>query len=79
MEHKKNIIPIFDKNFEFPDESKLPADVRNVTKFNGINWVHEYQEACVDKLERYIVHPHIHAITLCTPDGYKENSTEPAP
>ncbi len=53
MEHKKNIIPIFDKNFEFPDESKLPADVRMITKFNGINWVHEYQEACVDKLERY--------------------------
>lgn len=52
LEFNKNIIPVFDPHFEWPDESRLPSDVRAVTRFNGVRWVHEYQEACVDKLEK---------------------------
>ena len=47
------IIPVFD-NFAMPDPSLLPDTMRAVTSFNAVNWVHDYQEACVDRIERWI-------------------------
>lgn len=48
-----NIIPIID-NFHWPDAEQLPEDMRSITYFNGIRWIHDYQDACVDKVERFI-------------------------
>ncbi|MCL4143089.1 UNVERIFIED_CONTAM: hypothetical protein GTU68_010389, partial [Idotea baltica] len=47
------IIPIID-NFTWPDPEMLPEDMRPICKFNGVRWIHDYQEACVDKLERFM-------------------------
>merc|ERR550532_1009379 len=33
---------------------RLAEDIRKVTTFNGVRWVHDYQEACLGKLERFI-------------------------
>ncbi|XP_068142851.1 NAD(+) hydrolase sarm1 isoform X4 [Drosophila tropicalis] len=49
-----NIIPIIDQNFEWPEGEKLPEDMRSVTHFNGVSWIHDYQDACIDKLERFL-------------------------
>lgn len=46
-----NIIPIID-NFQWPEAEDLPEDMRQVCHFNGVRWIHDYQDACVDKLER---------------------------
>ncbi|XP_050531606.1 NAD(+) hydrolase sarm1 isoform X2 [Daktulosphaira vitifoliae] len=48
-----NIIPIID-NFSWPEPETLPEDMRNVCKFNGVRWIHDYQDACVEKLERFM-------------------------
>lgn len=48
-----NIIPIMD-NFHWPDADQLPEDMRSITYFNGVRWIHDYQDACVDKVERFI-------------------------
>lgn len=48
-----NIIPIMD-NFHWPDPDELPEDMRSIAYFNGIRWIHDYQDACVDKIERFI-------------------------
>lgn len=48
-----NIIPITD-NFQWPEAEKLPEDMRSVCHFNGVRWIHDYQDACVDKLERFM-------------------------
>ncbi|KAK3603297.1 hypothetical protein CHS0354_007628 [Potamilus streckersoni] len=48
-----NIIPLTD-NFEWPSPDSLPEDMRQICVFNGIKWIHDYQDACVDKLERFI-------------------------
>ena len=37
-----------------PEKADLPVSMRALTSYNGVNWVHEYQEACVDKLERFL-------------------------
>ena len=28
--------------------------MRPLMKYNGIKWIHEYQNACVDKIERFL-------------------------
>jgi len=48
-----NIIPVFD-NFVMPDPDSLPETMKNITTYNGVKWIHDYQEACVDKIERFI-------------------------
>ncbi|XP_028967896.1 sterile alpha and TIR motif-containing protein 1 [Galendromus occidentalis] len=48
-----NIIPIMD-NFEWPDPRELPEDIHPISGYNGVNWIHDYQDACVDKIERFI-------------------------
>jgi hypothetical protein len=55
FDHQKNVIPIFDQHFEFPaNDTEIPSDIRPITRYNGVRWVHEYQEACIDKVERFI-------------------------
>ena len=36
FENAKNIVPIFEQNFEFPDEMQIPEDIRMITKYNGV-------------------------------------------
>jgi len=48
-----NIIPIMD-NFTWPEAETLPEDMRHVWKFNGVRWIHDYQDACVEKVERFM-------------------------
>lgn len=53
LQSQCNIIPIID-NFQWPDAEELPEDMRTVCHFNGVRWIHDYQDACVDKLERFM-------------------------
>ncbi|KAE8742776.1 hypothetical protein FOCC_FOCC011704 [Frankliniella occidentalis] len=53
LQSQCNIIPIID-NFTWPDPETLPEDMRAVCHFNGVRWIHDYQDACVDKLERFM-------------------------
>ncbi len=39
---------------QFPDPDELPDDIRALCYFNAVRWVHDYQEACLDKFERFI-------------------------
>ena len=48
-----NIVPVLD-GFAFPEAEELPEDVRALSHFNGVKWVHDYQDACIDKIERFI-------------------------
>uniref|UniRef100_A0A8D3B717 NAD(+) hydrolase SARM1 n=1 Tax=Scophthalmus maximus TaxID=52904 RepID=A0A8D3B717_SCOMX len=53
MAGKKNIVPVTD-NFMWPDPMSLPEDMRAILNFNGIKWSHEYQEATIEKILRFI-------------------------
>ncbi|XP_012940317.1 NAD(+) hydrolase sarm1 [Aplysia californica] len=53
MDAGTNIIPLLD-NFNFPSADSLPEDMRNILYFNAVRWIHDYQDACVDKLERFL-------------------------
>ncbi|XP_075847588.1 NAD(+) hydrolase SARM1 isoform X3 [Microtus pennsylvanicus] len=49
----KNIVPIID-GFEWPEPQTLPEDMQAVLTFNGIKWSHEYQEATIEKIIRFL-------------------------
>lgn len=53
LQEQCNIIPIMD-NFSWPEPETMPEDMRNVSKFNGVRWIHDYQDACVEKVERFM-------------------------
>ncbi|KAG2458918.1 SARM1 protein, partial [Polypterus senegalus] len=53
LNDKKNIVPVIDQ-FQWPDPESLPEDMRAVIKFNGVMWSHEYQEATIDKILRFL-------------------------
>jgi len=47
------IIPVT-VDFQWPAPEMLPEDIRGITSFNGVRWIHDYQDACIDKLEKFI-------------------------
>jgi len=47
------IIPVT-ADFQWPDPHLLPEDMRGLCYFNGVRWVHDYQDACIDKLDRFM-------------------------
>ncbi|XP_030600581.1 NAD(+) hydrolase SARM1 [Archocentrus centrarchus] len=65
---KKNIVPVTD-NFTWPDPMSLPEDMRAILNFNGIKWSHEYQEATIEKILRFLKEPQDQ---VDRPDGSKE-------
>nr|SVE72758.1 EOG090X00FC [Ceriodaphnia reticulata] len=80
LESNCKIIPIID-NFQWPLPEDLPEDMRAVCYFNGVRWVHDYQDACVDKLDKFMrgdaygKGDHIHGRRL--PDGMLTPSYTP--
>uniref|UniRef100_A0A0N5BXX2 ADP-ribosyl cyclase/cyclic ADP-ribose hydrolase n=1 Tax=Strongyloides papillosus TaxID=174720 RepID=A0A0N5BXX2_STREA len=55
FEHNKNIVPVIADGFKWPaDPNEIPADIRQIITFNGVNWVHEYQDACITKIKRFL-------------------------
>ncbi|XP_012387558.1 NAD(+) hydrolase SARM1 isoform X2 [Orcinus orca] len=49
----KNIVPVID-GFQWPEPQALPEDMQAVLAFNGIKWSHEYQEATIEKIIRFL-------------------------
>jgi len=49
-----NIIPVTDHGFQWLAREDMHEDVRDVTSYNSVRWVHEYQNACIDKLGNFI-------------------------
>lgn len=47
------IIPVT-ADFQWPGPEEMPEDIREIASFNSVRWVHDYQDACLDKLDRFI-------------------------
>uniref|UniRef100_UPI00398E4AB4 NAD(+) hydrolase SARM1 n=1 Tax=Pristiophorus japonicus TaxID=55135 RepID=UPI00398E4AB4 len=56
MNSSKNIVPVAE-DFTWPDPSSLPEDMRGILKFNSIMWSHEYQDATIEKILRFLHGP----------------------
>lgn len=54
LEAGVNIIPVTDHGFQWLAREDMHQDVRDVPSYNSVRWVHEYQDACINKLEKFI-------------------------
>ena len=52
LREKKNVIPVMDPKFEFPDN--LPKDIENVRMMNGIKFRMDFKDASIEKLESFL-------------------------
>ncbi|HCU34087.1 MAG TPA: hypothetical protein DGT21_01195 [Armatimonadetes bacterium] len=46
----RNVVPVMTRGFSWPDPEKLPPEMRNLPRYNGVLYVHEYGEAAMEKL-----------------------------
>jgi len=53
LQMETNIVPVTD-NFQWPEPDSLPEDIRAISYFNCVRWVHDYQDACILKIERFL-------------------------
>jgi len=51
---KTTIIPVLAPGFQFPDPDDLLPEVRALLWMNAVNFIHEYREASIDKIEKFI-------------------------
>ena len=54
LDNRVNIVPVIADGFTWPSEMELPADIQPLCKMNGVRWSHEYQDACVEKLVKFL-------------------------
>ncbi|TWW77303.1 NAD(+) hydrolase SARM1 [Takifugu flavidus] len=71
LNSKKNIVPVTD-NFIWPDPLSLPEDMRAILNFNGVKWSHEYQEATIEKILRFLKGQHDQMDSPVTSKGQKK-------
>lgn len=51
---KRNIIPILMPGFSFPEQHMLPDDIRDLGLNQSVSYSHEFFDAMIEKVERYI-------------------------
>ena len=54
LESKVTVVPVCDPNFSWPLEKNLPVGLRSLCRMNAVNWSHEYQEATVERLIKFL-------------------------
>ena len=55
MESNCKIIPVVDgKSFVMPSPADLPQSIRTLPSENQVFWIHDYQTACIDKIQKFI-------------------------
>lgn len=54
IEKSVHAVPVVDPSFDWPKQGELPDDIQQVCQWNAVSWNHEYQEACVEKIIRFL-------------------------
>ena len=54
LESNVTLVPMCDPNFVWPAEKQLPGDLRSLCRMNAVTWSHEYQDASVERLIKFL-------------------------
>lgn len=55
LKNKMNILPIYKEDFEFPEECRVPEEIRPVLLINALKFVSEYREASLEKVKNQLI------------------------
>lgn len=50
LKHGKNIVPVFLRDFKFPDKKTLPPDIAEIVDFNGVVAAQEHYDSTLKKI-----------------------------
>lgn len=59
LQNNVTVVPLCGPNFTWPTEKQLPADLRSLCRMNAVVWSHEYQDASVVKVVKFLKLPPI--------------------
>jgi len=51
---KRNIIPIMEDGFHFPSRDDLPEDIRDVPRYHGLTFSHDFFDAMIDRIMSFL-------------------------
>ena len=57
LQNEVTVVPLCGPNFVWPGEKQLPDDLRSLCRMNAVAWSHEYQDASVEKLIKFLKLP----------------------
>lgn len=55
IESNCNIIPIFNKGYDFPKPNTFPADLKNIPRYQSIEYSNQYHQAAIEKLISFLL------------------------
>lgn len=55
LKNKMNILPVYKEDFEFPEESRVPEEIRPVLLINALKFVSEYRVASLEKIKNQLI------------------------
>lgn len=55
IESNCNIIPIFNKGFDFPISSAFPEELKNIPRYQSIEYSNQYHQAAIEKLISFLL------------------------
>ncbi len=50
----RNVVPMFEPGFRFPDKGEMPADIGDLPRHNGVEYSHTYFTASMDRLAKFL-------------------------
>ena len=59
LQNSVTVVPLCSSNFTWPAEKLLPSDLRSLCRMNAVAWSHEYQDASVEKVVKFLKLPPI--------------------
>lgn len=54
LKTSRNVIPVMLPGFEFPEPQSLPVDIRALSSHQAVRYSHEYFDAMITKVNRYL-------------------------
>lgn len=59
LKHKKNIVPVFLRDFKFPQKGELPADIADLVDYQGVTSSQEHFDSVLKRIcEKFRSKPH---------------------
>ena len=52
LKHKKNIVPVFLRDFKFPQKGELPSDIADLVDYQGVTASHEHFDSVLQRICR---------------------------
>jgi len=54
IQTNSNIVPVLMPDFQFPEQQTLPSDIKDLPKYQGVRYSHDYFDGMLERLIKYL-------------------------